>query len=35
VRATGTLLQKCDARGAWVRGQPRMMAVRPLVEPWL
>jgi len=27
VRTTGTLLQKVDARGSWVRGQPRMMAV--------
>jgi len=27
VRATGTLLQKVDARGSWLRGQPRMMAV--------
>ena len=27
VRATGTLLQRVDARGSWLRGQPRMMAV--------
>jgi tetratricopeptide (TPR) repeat protein len=27
VRTAGTLLQKVDSRGAWVRGQPRMMVV--------
>jgi len=27
VRTSGTLLQKVDGRGSWVRGQPRMMAV--------